>query len=329
MRRAGTIALAVALLLGCWRAPHATDGANGPAPVKPRGAVVLEPPRIEIGDTARLEVAVVTPPGWRAAPLPPVQPPEGLSLLYVGALHVDREPGRWIHRTTLRVRALRTGSVSWPAMQVTVTRPDAKEERVDIPARPIHVTALLPSSGPPGRFHSYRLPPPLRPRWATLLLVAVGILAAAAGLAAARRLRAGRPAPADRLANGAGAPPADPTAQIQEAIEAAEAMAQREPGRAADLLSSAIRRSVAGRFGAPTLVATTEELAATRPPFALTTRWKPLVALLGRLDQLRFAAPDARGDARAVPEMIDEARALARALRPPTQPPRSVRGGRP
>ena len=50
----------------------------------------------------------------------------------------------------------------------------------------------------------------------------------------------------------------------------------------------ALRRYMAGRFGADTVARTTEELDTTTPPFAATSRWPALLSILRGLDEFRF-----------------------------------------
>ena len=56
------------------------------APVEPRAAWLLDPPQIRIGEVAKLERLVVTPPDWTVAPLEAAQPPAGFWLLDAEAL---------------------------------------------------------------------------------------------------------------------------------------------------------------------------------------------------------------------------------------------------
>jgi hypothetical protein len=315
MRRVAGALLAAVLLLGCRPAGHGAAPPGGVAPVTPRGTVILEPPRIEVGDTAELVLAAVTPPGWRAAPLPPLEAPEGLAILEVGPMRVEQEGPRWIHEARVRVRALRTGALTWPGLEVRFTRPDGSESSVPLPPRPVEVTALLPESGRPQSFFSYRIPDLARgrsPGWRLGLLVLAAAVAVVL-FTAARRLGVAGPRPA------APAPPArvGDWNELQAAIDAAGDLAARDPLGAADLLSTAMRAHLAQRFGAPTRTATTEELAAEHPPFALTTRWTRLVAFLGRLDELRFTPPEAGAGPRPIQRALAEARSLARELAPP------------
>ena len=84
--RSGGIALVVAVLMAC-----ADEGeAPAPAPASLRGAVVMEPPRIGIGETAVVEVAVISPPGHRVAPVPTPERVEGFSILGVEAPRIER-----------------------------------------------------------------------------------------------------------------------------------------------------------------------------------------------------------------------------------------------
>jgi hypothetical protein len=69
----------------------------------------------------------------------------------------------------------------------------------------------------------------------------------------------------------------------------------RDSLEAADRGAVALRRYMAGRFGADAVTRTTEELAAATPPFGAQSRWPRFVSLLEDLDGIRFV-PSQHGD---------------------------------
>jgi hypothetical protein len=316
VRRAALAAL-LALACDAGEPPRAAAPAPGPeaesaaAPRPPdstlRAAVVIEPPRIEIGDVFEVEVAVVTPPGHRVGPAQVPKAVPGLAIVDAALPAVDREPGRWVHRQRFRARARATGPFRWPALELEVEAPDGARQRVVAAERPFEVVSLLeeqPERRSPFSFRSPRLEgPPGAGPWLPALLGSLLTLAALGLLSLVRRVRAAAPAAAEpALPPGAAD---DDSAGLLAALHAAEAEA--DAVRAADLASEALRAWAAERFLAPRLrSATSEELALLAPPFLLTTRWNALRDALGAFDALRFPPP--RDDARA-----ELGRALARA----------------
>jgi len=288
------LCLAAGLACSPGEGPAAAPGA--PAPVSPRGTVVLEPPRIEIGDTAILEIAVVTPPGWSVPALSLPEAPEGVWILEVGRPVVEQSPTCWIHRTRLRVRARRTGSFRWPALQV-----EARDERggahpITLPERPFQVVSVLREPPGPRPPFSFREPPapgsPAAP-WraaaagALLALAAVGLVARVRRARRPGPVRARKPAESGVLLGR----------ELEAQLAAAEERARSDPIPAADQVSAALRSYLSRRHGLPALTRTTEELARRPTPFALTTRWSSVVELLQLLDRVRFQ-PHSPGDAR-------------------------------
>ena len=87
-------------------AAAADASAPEPPPMTLRASVVLEPPRIEIGDLFTVEVAVVTPPGHRVAPAQVPKAIPGLAIVDAERPSVSHEPGRWVHHSaSARARA--------------------------------------------------------------------------------------------------------------------------------------------------------------------------------------------------------------------------------
>jgi len=271
--------------------PPAPESARPPAPadLTLRASVVLEPPRIEIGDLFTVEVAVVTPPGQHVAPAQVPKAIPGLVIVDAERPSVTREPGRWVHHQRFRARARATGPFTWPALELGVETVDGVRQTVIAPARPFEVVSLLaehPERRSPFSFRSPRLDAePGGEPWLPALLGSLFTLAAVGLVALVRRVRA-RVAAAPSLAPE---PAADEdTAAVLAALREAEAQAD-DPVHAADLGSEALRRWAAERFRAPLLLwATGEELAARPPPFLLSTRHAALLHALAAFDALRF-----------------------------------------
>ncbi len=285
----------VLLALGCGPAP---EPAPPPpvAPTTPQAVVILEPPRLEIGDTATIEVAISVPPGSRVSALAPPAHPPGLWVLGVEGPFVETLPGRDVHRTRFSVRARETGSFSWPAAELQGVTPDGRELALRVPPRPFQVVSVAEELPGQRGFFSYRRP--TRERTAhglaeRLVPALVGAALALAGMALVsfvRRVRGARAGAAPR-------PPPEtaPWCEAQRALAAAAARVDGDPIRAADLGSLALRRYLDQRFGTDTVTSTTEELRQRRTaPFLLTTRWEELLSLLEAFDALRFRPPDPR-----------------------------------
>lgn len=296
MRRAAVLALLLACGPGAVESPPpgASAGAApaaGPAqpPATPRASIVLEPPRIEIGDVFTVELAVVTPPEHRVAPAPVPKAVAGIAIVDAPLPSLEQQPGRWVHRQRFRARARSTGALLWPALEVTVAAPDGSEQVLRTEARPFVVVSLLeehPERRSPFGFRSPRVGAEPGPgAWFGALLGSLVTLAALGLVTLVRRVRMSRAAP-DEPALAAG--PGDlASAQALAALHAAEV--EPDPVHAADLASQALRSWAADRFEAPLLRwATTEEIAARPPPFLLHTRHAALVAVLEALDALRF-----------------------------------------
>jgi hypothetical protein len=306
-RALAALALAAAGLGWACGEPQPEAEPPPPAPVSVRGAVLVEPPRLAIGEVAVVEVAVVTPPDHRVRPIAPPEAIPGLWLLDVETPPASRESGRWVHRTRFRVRARQIGSFTWPAQEVQVERPDGGSLAVSLEERPIEVESVAREM--PGRAEPFGLrgPPERAARpggfWGPALFGAFAALAAVGLVHLVRRERAGAP-----LVEAGAAPHGGiPGGEWHEAVASLAAAgedAERSPAEAADRVSAALRGFVTRRFGLRADALTSEELAGTTPPFAMTTRWPALVALLARLDALRFrAAPE--------PDAADELRACA------------------
>jgi hypothetical protein len=294
------------------------DPAGKPAaPVSLRGAVVIEPPRLVIGEVAVVEVAVVTPPEHHVRPLAPPEALPGLWLLDVETPPTQQEAGRWIHRTRFRVRARAVGSFAWPAQEAQVERPGGDPLALALEARPFEVESV--SRELPGRVEPFGLRGPPEPErrpggfWGPALLGAFTTLAALGLVSLARRLRraeaAEKAAVLPSLPGGADESGAEWRAAEAD-LDTAERRMAADPRAAADQISMALRRFVTRRFGLRADALTTEELVASAPPFAMTTRWPPLLELLARLDAARFCAPRGGPEAAELRVALGEARSL-------------------
>jgi hypothetical protein len=282
------VALAAASLLSACGADESIP--RPPAPLSIRGGVVIEPPELAIGETATVEIAVVTPPDHRLEPPPTPENVEGLWVLAAEQAAPEREPGRWVHRARFLVRARATGQVVWPALTAVVETPAG--ERVELalaerPLRVIEVSREFPgrttpfsfrAPGEPGRYRGFLLPAALGAGLALAALALAGLV---------RRARSAR-----REAEGAVAAAAsdDPAHEARAALAAAAARVEEDPVAAADAASAALRRYVVRRTRAPADVSTTEEIEALAAPFLLARRWPELLRLLRALDGARFRA---------------------------------------
>ena len=288
------------------------------APVEPRAAWLLDPPRVRVGDVAMLERLVVTPPGWTVAPFQPAQAPAGFWLLDAEALPPERLASRWLHRTRLRIRARELGRFEWPAGTAEVEAPDGGKMRLALDAHSLEVVSLL--SETPERLTPFGVRPlPETPTRSLLAAAAAGAFGSLAALSIVLRVARRRRARAARPREPAVGEPPETRARatLGRAREALEA----DPRAAADAAATALRRFLIERFGVPAPARTSEELAAMTPPFALSTRWAGVVALLRSLDAERFAPPakPPGGAARLTP-LLDGAEAFIAQNLPPAAP---------
>jgi hypothetical protein len=292
------------------------------APALPRAAVVLEPPRIRVGEVATLEVVVATPPASSPRPLALPAPPAGLWILGVEALPVERQASRWLHRTRVRVRAREVGKVTWPGSLVEVESPDGAVQSLPLDPLPIEVASILPEF--PDRVIPFGVREPPEPAAggkAALWGAAAGAGLVLAGLAAARVHARRRARPAAALAVAAAPPREPPWTEARAALARARSLADRDPFAASDQVARALRRYASRRFDTPAATSTTEELGAAPAPFAAWTRWPLLLAALRSLDEHRFrprSDPEARA---AVASQLPDALALASRFVEETLPP--------
>lgn len=252
-------------------------------------ALVFEPPLLVVGEVTRVEVAVTTPPGHRVATPALPEPLEGFWLIGVEPPRVEKLGARWIHRIEMRVRAREVGRFRWPELTLSVETPDGTPFELPVEGRDFEVASVFPEFPEQATPFGLEAPPePTAGRIPALLSAAAGAAAAFAcvGLVLLVRRRRSAGAPARRPAAGARS-----WEEAREALAAARAELDADPVAAADRASRALRRYVTRRFGPDAPVRTTEELAATRAPRNMRSRWPGFVDLLQRLDGVRFRPP--------------------------------------
>jgi hypothetical protein len=263
-----------------------------PAPPELQASLVLEPPRLLLGQVARAEIAVSTPPGHRLRP-PRLPELPGFWVIEQEALPVERQPERWVHRTRVRLRARELGATAFPALRLEVETPGGEVRELRLDERPLEVVSVLaelPERDAPFGLAAPDRPPPGTGGW--LAPAAAGAAAALAVLAAVAlvRWRAGR-----RTARAAPSPP--DWDEAQQALAAALREAPADPRAAASLGAAALRRYAARRFGGDSTVRTAEELTAQLPPWSARELWPDLAALVRRLDEARFRRGAPPGEA--------------------------------
>lgn len=321
--RSGALGLLACLGAACGSEPAAVREPVPLAPASPQATVILEPPRIEIGATAILVIAVSVPSGSRVTAVQVPEDPPGVWVLAAEAPRIEKLEGRDVHTTRFRVRARETGSFVWPAHELTVIDPQGEERRLPIPARPFRVVSISKELPDQRTFFSYRVPGSLEPAGDSGALVSglIGALLAwgSVGLLLfVRRVRR-----ADGAVAASAEPAPAPWHAAQSTLAAAAEIAETDPVRAANMASAALRVYTDRRFGSRTTTATTPQLQSTKAPFVLTTRWAPLLDLLQRLDELRFPPPDFDLETRRarLREVVDDARAFIDELQPRGEKP--------
>jgi hypothetical protein len=267
-----------------------------PAPPEFQASLALEPPRLLLGQVARAEIAVSTPPGHRLRP-PRLPELPGLWVVEQRSLPIERQPGRWVHRALVRVRARELGATAFPALRLEVETPGGEVHELGLDERPLEVVSVVPEL--PARDAPFGLAAPAgRPPGPAGWLgpAAAGAAAALAAAAAVTLLRT-------RARRRAGATRSAPLAPAWDEAHAALAEAVREaaadPRAAADRAAAALRRYAARRFGGDATTRTAEELAAELPPWSARELWPDLAALVRRLDDARFRAGAPPADALA------------------------------
>ncbi len=287
MTRGPGVALLCAGLVACSGA-EPLDPVEPTAPAGTRAALVFEPPRVAVGEVTRVEIAVTTPPGHRVRPPAPPDSVDGVWVIGIEPPQLDKQPGRWVHRMQVRLRAREVGSFRWPASRVAVEAPDGQVREIELEERPFQVVSVFPEF--PQQLTPFGLEaPPTREDAGVPALVAgaAGAGLALAGVAAVALVRRRR---AQSLRAGAPSRSALPPSweEAQRALDSARAELDSDLVAAADSASAALRRYVTRRFGSDAVVRTTEELAAARPPRGARSRWPTFIELLQRLDAARF-----------------------------------------
>jgi hypothetical protein len=323
VRRAARLFAAAWLAAGCSPSDDDTRAAAAAPPALPRAALVLEPPRIRVGEVATLEVAVSAPPGHVVRPPALPKAPEGLWILGSESLPVEREPTRWLHRTQVRVRARDVGALTWPEGVVEIEAPDGTRTPLAVASLEIEVVSVMPEH--PGRlvpFGAREPTEPDAPSGSVLVPGAIGAGLALAALAAARALgrrRAQRAAAAEAAAGAPAAAP--PWEEARAAFALARDEAAADPFAASHRAARALRRYAGRRYGTHAEACTARELAAATPPFGATTRWPLLLAALEGLDAHRFRPRSDREAADALAGALPQALAAAERFVAETLPP--------
>jgi hypothetical protein len=312
----------VAAALGAIGLAVACDGPSEPVryatPVAIRASLVLEPPSLQVGEVASLDVTVVTPPEHTLRPFAAPDEIDGFWLLETEPTTITREPQRWIHRTRLRIRARSVGTFEWPASEVHVDVPDGELHVQSLEPLPIEIVSVFPDY--PGRLAPFGLEPlrharsstPQRLGWAAA--GALGTLATLGLVWLARRRprEAQTPRPDDPSL-------ALPWETVGTRLVGAGASMADDPRHGCGMLASALRHYMNERYGADALARTTEELEPMPPPFAATSKWPEFVAILVEIDALRLA-PLGQGEAgdmrRRADDLLERARRFVNSTLP-------------
>jgi hypothetical protein len=303
----------VALLFACSGEPAPPQA---PAtPVAKQAVVVIEPPKLRVGDVAVIEVAVVTPPGHAVHPVKPPPSVPGLWLLDAVALPVETDGARQVHRTRIRVRAREAGSHEWPAQRVEIEDANGVREELVAEVRAFEVVSVLPDFSERVEPCSYRLPSAKRDAVAPLWAAAAGSLATLALLGAFAVVRRARRRTRERDAAAAQSAASKPWVEALAALDTARAT--RDWRDAGGIGARALRRYVARRFALAAESLTSEEFAAVAQPFGAGSRWPAALECLRDFDAERFRA---QSDADATAQLhaaLDAAQRLVEASIPP------------
>ncbi len=291
----------LAALLGCGPAV-APDRPGLPTALLVPGAQGLV-----VGEVSTLHLLVVTPPEHHLRPYAPPGEIEGLWLLSAEARPVEKQTGRWLHRTDLRVRPRRAGALRWPASRLRLEIPGAEAVEVGVEALELRVAAVAGDAEEPP---ASRRP---RPRAAAGRLGLAFGAGAGAALSLLALLTWWRRRPARRPL--AARTPA--WIEAEEALARARAQLEDDPIRAAHATATLLRRYADARFQASTRTRTLEEIRAAAAPYLGTTRWPRLLALLTQLDELRLRPETSEGESRhRATSLWHEARSFVRESTP-------------
>jgi len=286
-------------------------------PVTPQAAVVIEPPRLRVGDVAAIDVVVVTPTGYRVHPVKPPSSVPGLWLLDATSLPAEASEGRQLQRTRIRVRARETGSFEWPALHVEIEDASGVRSELVAAARPIEVVSVIPTL--PEHVvepFSYRTPTPSDSGNGSLWAAAAGSLGTLALLslfAIARRMRQRartRSSEAARIAEP------EPWVEALAALTAARSDTDKNWRHAGGSGARALRRYLARRFGVAAESLTSEEMTAIAKPFGVGSRWPSALECLRDFDAERFRAQSDASAAAQVCAALDAAQRFVEASIP-------------
>jgi hypothetical protein len=302
----------VALALACSGEP-ATK--SPPVPLTKQAVVVIEPPRLRVGDVAVIEVAVVTPPGYRVHPVKPPGSVPGLWLLDAETLPLAVDGARQVQRTRIRVRARETGSHEWPAQRVEIEDSGGAREELVAAARPFEIVSVLPTFPERAEPFSYRMPSERASAVLPLWAAAAGSLATLALLGTFVLARRARARARDRNATAARRAAAQPWIEALTALDAARS--ERAWRSAAGIGARALRRFIARRFEVGSESLTTEEFADLAPPFGAGPRWPVALACLRAFDAERFRGASEESAASQVRAALEAARQFVEASIPP------------
>lgn len=306
--------VAAIVALACGGEPVAIPPA---APVTPQAAVVIEPPRLRVGDVAAIDVVVVTPPGHRVLPLRPPSSVPGLWLLDASALPTESADGRLLHHTRIRVRARETGSFEWPALRIEVDDPTGVRSELVTTARPIEIVSVLPTFSERVEPFSYRLPATTDDATGSLGSAAAGSLGTLTLLAVVALVRRARRRAHERSLESARIAASEPWVEALADLARARAATDAHWRDAGGLGARALRRYVSLRFGVAAESLTTEEVAALAIPFGAGLRWPNVLACLHDLDAERFRAQGDAGAAAQVRAALEAAQRFVEASIPP------------
>jgi len=321
-RRLAVLGLAAALTGAAHAQTQPPPAAAAVAPAV-RGALVLEPDSIRAGEVAALEIVVTTPPGHRLFPI--VLPTElpGFWILDAETLAVEKQEGRWIHRTRVRLRARELGQFVWPAQPVEIEGPDGTLQRLVLDGRPLEVVSVQPDF--PGRDVPFGLREALGAlpaRGSAWGAAAAGALASGAVMALVgiiRRVRRRRGAQPSELSTAASGSALSPWRAACRALDGIAAHLDAEPVPATDALARTLRSYATQRWRRDVSALTTPELAAITPPAEAARHWPALLELLRSLDDARFLpgkVAASQGAARAR-DVLERVRAFIAATTPP------------
>jgi hypothetical protein len=264
------------------------------APAQARAAWLLEPPVVAVGEVATLDLAVVAAPGTALRPFELPSRVDGFFVLDRESPERVEQPERWIHHTRLRVRAIEVGRFEVPGGSVEVESREGGTQVLHYEPLPVEVVSVLGQASRQSPYGIRLLAGGRAGGAGTLGAFAAGavLTLASVGMLLLVRRRMAR----DPQVEPAQADPAQPPWEIaRSALERARETLPRDPRRALDEASLALRRYAVRRFGGDANVRTREELSGAKPPFTLTTRWPRFLALLAALDGERFPPPPGAG----------------------------------